>query len=279
VRRVGPTGAIALLFLAWLLLQSAVMLFVAVAMLARGLSFHAAAAAVTHDPLPLGAAQLAALSAVIAVGVRVYGEERDARDVLAITPASRTSAALALVAGLALQLPMGELAVLLARFVPVLGHTPEQDELIRQATRIDSPLRAITVPFAIVLVAPVTEELLFRGLLFDGLRARYGSAIAVGATAVLFGAFHLDPAALFYATAIGVVLGALRERSGSCLPTVMLHAGFNAMPVMVPAELVPIPGFNVDETNDVPWPIWLGSALVAAVALALLWRTTPKRDR
>lgn len=280
MRRIGPTGAIALLLLAWLLLQSGVMLFVAIAMLARGLAYGDAAAVVTQDPLSLGAAQLAALSATIAFGMHQWGEERDPRDVLAITPASPRSAALALVAGLALQLPMGELAALVARLVPALGHTPEQDELIRQATRIDSPLRAISVPLALVLVAPVTEELLFRGLLFDGFRARYGPAVAVASTAVLFGAFHLDPAALFYATAIGVVLGVLRERSGSCLPSVMLHAGFNAMPVIVPAELVPIPGFNVGETDHVPWPFWLGSALVAAIALALLARTLPaKGDR
>ena len=56
------------------------------------------------------------------------------------------------------------------------------------------------------LIAPVVEEIVFRGLVLRGLE-RYGRWFAIVASSVLFGLFHGNPAQSPYAFAVGLVMG------------------------------------------------------------------------
>ena len=76
---------------------------------------------------------------------------------------------------------------------------------------------------ALVLVAPVAEELLFRGLGF----AAFGR-VAVPVTALLFGLAHGLPALLVEVTVAGLVLGEVRRRTSSVFPGMAVHMTFNA---------------------------------------------------
>lgn len=80
----------------------------------------------------------------------------------------------------------------------------------------------------IVLVAPFYEELLFRGLLQPWLARGLGTALAIFASALVFGAMHgqYGPFALVVA-GYGVVLGWARARTGSVLVPWLLHATVN----------------------------------------------------
>lgn len=274
MRRLGIGTAIGLLVLGQVLLQATVLVFVAIAIVARHVDYAAAVRIVTSDPLPLGAAQLAALGAVIALGVWLWTPGEEPNAALGFVPTPSRHALVAAVAGLALQLPMVELTTILARALPALAHSPETDAAITALTGISSPMRAFTVPFTFVVIAPVTEELLFRGLILRALRTRYGTAPAIGLSALLFGAFHVDPQALVFATLVGLLLGWVAVRTGSTMPSIALHAGFNAMPVLFSDELVAIPGFNTSTADDVPWPLLLGTSLVALVAVVALARMT-----
>lgn len=248
------------------------LVFVGIAMLARGLPYEPAFHFVMSDPLPRGAAQLAALGAVIALGVWLWTPGEDSAMALGFVPTRIRFALAAAVAGLALQLPMVELTTLLVRALPVLAHTPEQDAAIMTLTRVSTPLRAFTVPLSFVVIAPVTEELLFRGLIQRAIRARYGATPAIVGSALLFAAYHLDPQTLVFASIVGLLLGWIADRAKSTMPSIALHAGFNALAVLLPEEIVRIPGFNTGATEDVPWPIVLVSSLVALVAIAALAR-------
>ncbi len=263
----GIFPTLGILVLARVLLIAGVLLFVAIAMLVRDDSYAAAVHRVTTDPLALGAAQLAALSAAIAFGVRLASEGGDVRAQLSLLPTSRVAILLSFLVGLALQLPLVELTTLLGEVLPAFAHDDSVEALVRETTRIDSPIRAITVPFAFVLVAPLTEELLFRGLLLPALAARYGTRIAIVLTGVLFGLFHLDAQAAVYASVMGILLGVVRVRAGSVLPAIALHAGFNALPVLLPDEIWPIEGFNLPETTHVPGFLVAASLAVAVAAL------------
>jgi CAAX protease family protein len=83
---------------------------------------------------------------------------------------------------------------------------------------------------AVVLAAPLFEELFFRGFLFEGLRSsRLGSAGAVLATALAWALLHVqydffDDTLIFL---MGVFLGVARLRSGSTRVTFALHALWN----------------------------------------------------
>lgn len=78
----------------------------------------------------------------------------------------------------------------------------------------------------IILVAPVLEEVLFRGFLFEGIRhSRLGAPGAVLITSAFWAALHLqydafDITALFV---LGIVLGVLKVRSNSLHIPILLH--------------------------------------------------------
>ena len=79
-------------------------------------------------------------------------------------------------------------------------------------------------------VAPVVEELTFRGLGFS-LLAPYGKWVAILGTGILFGAWHGLIVALPILAGFGVVLGWLRYRTGSVYPPILLHAIFNGIAI------------------------------------------------
>jgi len=79
-------------------------------------------------------------------------------------------------------------------------------------------------------VAPVVEELTFRGLGFS-LLAPYGKWIAILGTGILFGAWHGLIVALPVLAGFGVVLAWLRYKTGSVYPPMILHAIFNGIAI------------------------------------------------
>ena len=84
--------------------------------------------------------------------------------------------------------------------------------------------------FLVVVLAPLSEELLFRGWIYTALRWRFGFSAALWGSAVLFALAHWDPTHL-YALAIlplGLVLGYLRERTGSTRATTLFHMIYNS---------------------------------------------------
>ena len=105
------------------------------------------------------------------------------------------------------------------------------------------PLFVVTT----VLLAPVAEEVIFRGVLFQGLRSRMSFWVAALVSAALFTIPHLFEGGGLLAGGIissgilplGIVFAALVERRGSLLPAVVAHATYNAIGV---ATLILLPG-------------------------------------
>ena len=105
------------------------------------------------------------------------------------------------------------------------------------------PLFVVTT----VLLAPIAEELLFRGVLFQGLRRTTGFWLAALASGLLFTLPHLLEgggvlAAVVIASGIlplGVVFAALVERRGSVVPAMVAHATYNAIGVALLVLLEP----------------------------------------
>jgi membrane protease YdiL (CAAX protease family) len=80
---------------------------------------------------------------------------------------------------------------------------------------------------AVVILAPLVEELTFRGLGFSLLR-RYGEWLAIVAVGVCFGLAHGLVEALPFLAAFGMGLAYLRSRSDSVYPGMIVHGFFNA---------------------------------------------------
>ena len=93
------------------------------------------------------------------------------------------------------------------------------------------PLAIISSFLLIVVLAPLAEELLFRGWIYTSLRRSFGFAVALVATATIFALAHWERTHL-YALAVlpvGFALGYVRERTGSTRASALFHALFNFM--------------------------------------------------
>ena len=80
----------------------------------------------------------------------------------------------------------------------------------------------------LVLVAPVVEELLFRGIILRGLLSRQRPWVAIATSSVIFGAAHLNLYQFVGAGLIGLLLGWLYLRFRSSVPCILLHSAYNA---------------------------------------------------
>ncbi len=113
------------------------------------------------------------------------------------------------------------------------GFVPEAQSLAAALAAQEGWVRGVVLAF-VLGVAPLTEELFFRGWCQPLLRARFGARRAIVAQAVLFGAVHTDRVwAVPMLVLIGLVCGWLRERSGSVLPGWLLHVLNNGMAAAV----------------------------------------------
>jgi membrane protease YdiL (CAAX protease family) len=97
----------------------------------------------------------------------------------------------------------------------------------------------------VVLVAPVAEEVLFRGFMYRALRNRRSVPVAAGVVALLFGGIHysgpdtlvLLPVLVF----LGLVFCLLYEWTGSLYPSIALHAVNNAVALAVETDVALAP--------------------------------------
>ena len=91
----------------------------------------------------------------------------------------------------------------------------------------DMPTAVLTF-IQLAVLAPIFEELWFRGLVLESLRP-YGNGFAIFISAVLFGLTHSNFEQFFYATALGVFLGYIAVSTRSIVTTTIMHAMFNSI--------------------------------------------------
>ena len=83
---------------------------------------------------------------------------------------------------------------------------------------------------AIAIGAPIGEEIMFRwGIMGHMLRRNSSVPTAILVSAVLFGLMHMNPAQVFFAAAMGIMLGILYWRSGNILWPIILHVLNNSV--------------------------------------------------
>ena len=229
--------------------------------------------AAAQAPLNYALVQAASVGVIFIVAFPHRRREDGLLESVQVRPLIGGIVALCFVAGAFMQLPLAELGNLVQEVWPV-----SFDELARRH-RLINPTTwwgGVSALLALVLVAPVTEELLFRGWLLQDLKERYGARRALVWSSVLFGLAHVEPAAVLYATLGGLVLGAVALRTKSTLASIAMHAGVNAIALLLPATLVRIEGFNTlsHRVEHISWWLLLLAVAGASVALLIVWRST-----
>lgn len=125
------------------------------------------------------------------------------------------------------------------------------------------------LPLALIglVLAPLVEEILFRGVLQRDLEYRLGPAPGVLLGAAAFAAFHLEPWRFGYLLAGGIVFGAFVQASRSLWAGILLHASANASGAVSDAlglRLLPVgtPGRSLED-------LAVAGALLALLAVLL----------
>ena len=86
--------------------------------------------------------------------------------------------------------------------------------------------------FLLTVVVPIGEEVFFRGLVYGGLRLRWGAVVGALASAVFFTAVHLQVVHALPIFTLGVLLAVLYGRTGSLLPGMVVHGINNVIAVL-----------------------------------------------
>jgi CAAX protease family protein len=105
-----------------------------------------------------------------------------------------------------------------ALYVALAGE-PEQEDIAEAFGPV--PVQVLLI----VIAAPISEEVCFRGMLFGGLRERMPRLAAALLSGVVFGALHAltGLSAVPPLIAFGAILALLYEKTGSIVPGILLH--------------------------------------------------------
>ena len=139
--------------------------------------------------------------------------------------------ALAIAAGIIL-LMVPVIMIVTAIAYQFLGGHAEQQEMVktfREAARTGKRDVLWQVIFTATLVAPITEEFLFRGYFYPVMKRVAGPVPAAIGISLLFGAVHNNAAGFPVLTVLALGLTLAYEWSGSILVPIFMHACFNSL--------------------------------------------------
>lgn len=122
------------------------------------------------------------------------------------------------------------------------GVEAEPQEVLRLMVDRGSGLMRFYLIALAVAIAPVAEEILFRGIVMPVLARHTGTAWALVASAAVFAALHMNLAAAAPLFVLGLVLGLAYLYSGSLTVPIALHSVFNGVAIAVSHILADVKG-------------------------------------
>jgi membrane protease YdiL (CAAX protease family) len=132
----------------------------------------------------------------------------------------------------------------------------ESDDLPQELGADSSTLALVAVAVLVCVMAPIAEEIFFRGFVFTSFRRTLGLPVAAILTGAIFGAIHLGGTEIEFIVPLavfGALLCLLYVWTDSLLPCIVLHALNNALALGVAED----------------WGAWTPLAMVAAAAVCL----------
>lgn len=119
-----------------------------------------------------------------------------------------------------------------------------------------------TLPMLVAtcLLAPILEEMLFRGIILRSFLQQYSRWASIVGSAAIFGLAHLNVYQFVVGLVMGTALGWLYERSRSLWPCIILHAAYNSL-----ASLL-----NAFDSGPQDMFGWQGVASMACATLGFL---------
>lgn len=137
----------------------------------------------------------------------------------------------------------------LTSFFSLLGTMFFQDLVSSSITQeVSSGLMIVMISTA--LLPGIVEELIFRGIIYSGMR-KANPIKGILFCALFFGMAHMNFQQFCYAFVLGIILGILLEATDSLFAPMLLHATFNGTSLLLTYLMTLIPSFsNAAETNS-----------------------------
>jgi membrane protease YdiL (CAAX protease family) len=139
-------------------------------------------------------------------------------------------------------IPFGVVVGALTQFVATASYLPiiwwtsvTSDELSKPARDLTDKAHGAGVVLlivAVVVIAPIVEEIFFRGLVLRSLERKYGRRWAIVGSSVIFGMAHLEGLQFPALFLFGLVAAVLATRTGRLGPGIWAHVAFNLVAVV-----------------------------------------------
>lgn len=94
----------------------------------------------------------------------------------------------------------------------------------------------IIIFFLACIVAPLSEEIIFRGFIFKIIRQKYSTSIAIIINSFLFGIIHLSPSAIIPASILGAALSIIRIKTNSVYGSIIIHSLHNLFALIITTQ-------------------------------------------
>ncbi|PWU17696.1 MAG: hypothetical protein C5B50_10775 [Verrucomicrobia bacterium] len=144
--------------------------------------------------------------------------------------------------------------------LPVLHLQPEEQVPVQVLQTASSTMEIVALGVITILIAPMAEEILFRGILYPWIRQAGFPRVALWGTSLLFAAIHGNMAAFLPLLILAVVLAILYEQTNNLLAPILAHSLFNVL------------GFVGAYVSEKVFPILLLSLIIVVTCLFLLLR-------
>ncbi|MEM1178028.1 MAG: CPBP family intramembrane glutamic endopeptidase [Acidobacteriota bacterium] len=119
-------------------------------------------------------------------------------------------------------------------------------EAVSRTLPVTESMPAVLLTIAVVFVAPIVEEVIFRGIVYESIENAFRSVVAIFGSAIIFGLIHANYVQSTITALIGILLGLARWRTGGIFVAVGIHLGNNLSVSMLAdqpatlAELKPV---------------------------------------
>ncbi|WGY71797.1 CPBP family intramembrane metalloprotease [Burkholderia cepacia] len=156
---------------------------------------------------------------------------------------------------------MSVLEVGVGQFFPLSGSRDEAREVY-----VNGGLGLIVLT---CVIAPLLEEMLFRGVMLRSFLRQYPAGTAIAHSAAVFGLAHLNVHQFVLAFGLGLLIGKLYAATRSLLPGILIHACYNTAVVIVALKSPFV--FSRESLLDI-WPTawWFGALVSGGVGAWLL---------
>lgn len=121
---------------------------------------------------------------------------------------------------------IGSIALLFGIISPIAGLIPMPESIEKAILAFGSQTGIFTF-ILMVIAAPILEELIFRGIILEGLLKRYSPVKSILISSFLFGLVHLNPWQFVTGLILGVFSGWVYFKTRSLSYSIIIHAAAN----------------------------------------------------